>query len=127
MNKFNRTITRKDIRRILGSNYLPGKQSKRFKWYELLKKSNTTFSDKVLTSEPIKAISLTRGICKMKKNEWINLFGDKKNIVPVDRIVADKVNSSIDLNSGDIKIDGKPLEEYIVEAIKRIQEEKTKP
>lgn len=61
MNKFNRTILRKDIKRIFGSNYMPGKQSKRFKWYELLKKSNITIVDKVLTAEQIKAIHLTGG------------------------------------------------------------------
>lgn len=59
----------------------------------------------------------------MKKNEWIDLCGDKKNIVPVDKIINNKVESSIDLNSGNIRIDGKLLEEYIVEAIKRIKEE----
>lgn len=57
----------------------------------------------------------------MKKNERINLFENKENIVPVDEIIAEKV-TSIDLNSGSIKIDGKPLEEYIVEVVKRIQE-----
>lgn len=63
----------------------------------------------------------------MKKNEWINLFENKENIIPVDEIIGDKVNSSINLNSGDIRIDGKLLEEYIEEivfkAIKRIKEE----
>lgn len=58
----------------------------------------------------------------MTKNEWENLFGNKENIVPIGKIVVDIVKPSLNINSSDIRIDGKPLEEYIEEIVLKIIE-----
>ena len=59
--KHTRTILRKDIKLIFGKDYIANKKSRRFRWYELLRTSNISVCDKVLTAEQIKAVHLING------------------------------------------------------------------